>query len=119
MSTSLVDLRGVEIENIVGRSPAMQVVYEIIGKVAPGDCTVLILGPSGSGKELVARAIHDLSPRRNRPLVTIHCGAFPENLLESELFGHCWGGGFYRCHPGPHGTLRAGRRRDGVPGRGG
>ncbi|BBO83602.1 hypothetical protein DSCO28_41680 [Desulfosarcina ovata subsp. sediminis] len=69
----------------------MRALYAMLTKVARHDLTALITGPSGVGKELAARAIHDLSPRRDRPLVTIHCGAFPENLLESELFGHCKG----------------------------
>ena len=73
---------------LVGQSRAMQKVLESIRTVAPTDTTVLIHGESGTGKELVARAIHNLSPRRFMPLVTIHCGALTETLLESELFGH-------------------------------
>jgi two-component system response regulator HydG len=73
---------------IIGQSPAMKRVYELIGMVAPTDATVLITGESGSGKEVVARAIHEASPRRLMPFMAIHCGALTETLLESELFGH-------------------------------
>ncbi len=74
--------------NIVGESPPMGEVQKFIAKVAPTDATVLIRGETGTGKELVARAIHANSPRANRPFVTISCGALSETLLESELFGH-------------------------------
>jgi two-component system nitrogen regulation response regulator GlnG len=73
---------------LVGRSPAMQEVYKAIGRVAPQDLTVLIMGESGTGKELVARAIYRHSPRAAGPFLAINCAAIPEQLLESELFGH-------------------------------
>jgi len=74
--------------DIIGRSAAIRKVHEAIETVGPTEATVLITGPSGTGKELVARAIHAASPRRFHPLVVIHCGALTETLLESELFGH-------------------------------
>lgn len=73
---------------IIGTSDAMKKVYDLIDKVADTDCTVLITGASGTGKELIARAIHYDSDRRDKPLVTINCAAIPQELLESELFGH-------------------------------
>jgi len=75
-------------EDIIGRSPAMQKLFALLPIVAPSDSTILIEGPSGTGKELVARAIHNLSPRRGKRFVAINCGALPDTLLESELFGH-------------------------------
>jgi two-component system, NtrC family, nitrogen regulation response regulator GlnG len=73
---------------IIGRSPAMQEVYKLIGRVVNNDATVLITGESGTGKELVARAIHYKSPRWRAPFVAVNCSAIPGGLLESELFGH-------------------------------
>src|SRR5207244_5701743 len=73
---------------LVGRCPAMQEVYKAIGRVAPQNVTVLILGASGTGKELVARAIYQHSRRAQAPFLGINCAAIPETLLESELFGH-------------------------------
>jgi len=75
-------------DNIVGDSPAMRKVLEMVRSVASADATVLIRGESGTGKELIARAIHTASERRYFPIVPVNCGAFPESLLESELFGH-------------------------------
>ena len=74
--------------NIVGMSPRMQEVFHILGRVAPTDSTILITGESGTGKELIAQAAHYNSRRREKPLVPVNCGAIPEDLLESELFGH-------------------------------
>jgi two-component system NtrC family response regulator len=76
------------IPEIIGDSPAIRKIFETIRRVARTDATVLIQGESGTGKELVARAIHAKSPRRQKPFVPINCGAIPENLVESELFGH-------------------------------
>ena len=73
---------------LVGRSPAMQEVYDKIARVAPTEATVLLLGESGTGKEVVARTIHDLSRRRRHPFLAINCGAISPNLIENEMFGH-------------------------------
>jgi two-component system, NtrC family, response regulator HydG len=75
-------------EKIVGRSPAMKRILEIVSQVAPSSATVLIQGESGTGKEVIAQAIHDLSPRVNRPFIKVSCAALPETLLEAELFGY-------------------------------
>jgi two-component system response regulator PilR (NtrC family) len=80
-----------QLGNIIGRSDRMQSVYQMIETVAAVQSTVLITGDSGTGKELVARAIHDLSPRAQKPFVSVNCGAFTETLLESELFGYVKG----------------------------
>jgi formate hydrogenlyase transcriptional activator len=75
-------------ENIVGNSPALKHVLELLETVAPSDSTVLLLGETGTGKELIARAIHDRSRRKDRTFVKLNCAAIPTGLLESELFGH-------------------------------
>ena len=75
-------------ENIIGHSERIAAILEMVRSVAPTNSTVLITGESGTGKELVARAIHEASQRRDKPFVSINCGAFPETLLESELFGY-------------------------------
>lgn len=73
---------------LIGQSPVMQKLFSVIGRVAPNDSSVLISGATGTGKELVARAIHDQSPRRNERFVDVNCSAIPETLIEAELFGH-------------------------------
>lgn len=75
-------------ENMIGSSPKMEEIYRSASQVAKSDATVLILGESGTGKELLAKGIHFNSQRKDKPFVTINCGALPENLIESELFGH-------------------------------
>ncbi len=76
------------LENIIGESPAMKEVFEVVQQVAPTRATVLIAGESGTGKELIAKALHQLSPRAKQPFVAVHCAALSPTLLESELFGH-------------------------------
>jgi len=78
-------------ESLVGASAVMQAVYELIRQVAPAKTAVLITGETGTGKELVARAVHNLSPRRDKLFVPLNCAAIPQDLLESELFGHVRG----------------------------
>jgi two-component system response regulator PilR (NtrC family) len=80
-----------DFENMIGKSKVMREIYDLVEKVAGTDSTVLVFGESGTGKEMAARAIHYLSTRRERAFVSINCGALPENLLESELFGHVKG----------------------------
>jgi PAS domain S-box-containing protein len=75
-------------ENIIGQSDGLKYVLYKVEQIAPGDTTVLVLGETGTGKELVARAIHGLSPRKDRALVKVNCATLPSNLIESELFGH-------------------------------
>ncbi|MFZ2490038.1 MAG: sigma-54 dependent transcriptional regulator, partial [Thermoanaerobaculia bacterium] len=78
-------------DGMVGESMTMRAVYELVSRIAARDVQVCILGESGTGKELVARAIHKQSPRRQKPFVTLNCAALPENLVESEMFGHMRG----------------------------
>jgi transcriptional regulator with GAF, ATPase, and Fis domain len=83
------EIRGsINFEQIIGNSPALKHVLELVETVAPNDSTVLLLGETGTGKELVARAIHGHSRRRDRRFVKLNCAAIPTGLLESELFGH-------------------------------
>ncbi len=76
------------IPRIIGESAAIQRVSSDIQRVAPTDATVLLTGESGTGKEVFSRAIHQLSPRRDKPFVTVNCAAIPDTLIENELFGH-------------------------------
>src|SRR5579864_472963 len=79
------------LDHIIGTSPKMRAIFDLIQTIAPQSSRVLITGESGTGKELVARAIHENSARKDAPFITINCGAFPETLLESELFGYVKG----------------------------
>ncbi|MBM4146238.1 MAG: sigma-54-dependent Fis family transcriptional regulator [Nitrospira sp.] len=79
------------LENIIGKSPSMQEMFKLIPRIAQSNSNVLIIGESGSGKELVASAVHNLSQRKEKNFLTINCATFPEGLLESELFGHMKG----------------------------
>jgi two-component system response regulator PilR (NtrC family) len=97
------------LDRILGVSSAMTAVFDLLQSVAPTTSTVLITGESGTGKELVAKAIHSLSPRRDAPFVSINCGALPENLLESELFGHMKGA-FTDAHQNKKGLFEAAHR---------
>lgn len=89
-------------DGMVGASAAMQRLRELIGRIGPTEAPVLVLGPTGTGKELVARALHAASSRSNRPFVPVHCGAIPAELFESELFGHLKGAftGAHQDRPG-------------------
>jgi len=79
------------VPGMIGRAPAMRVLYDRIQRVAPAETTVLITGETGTGKELVARAVHALSPRKAKPMLAVNCAALAEGILESELFGHVRG----------------------------
>lgn len=96
-------LQQLKMEDLVAKSPAMQRVVEMAARIATVDSTLLIMGESGVGKEVITNKIHSLSRRKNQPFIKINCGAIPENLLESELFGYA-GGAF------------TGAKRDGKPG---
>ena len=108
--------RRYEFDNIIGRSPSMQEIFATIERVAPTRATVLLAGESGVGKDLIARAIHFHSPRKDRPLVKINCSALPENLMESELFGY-EKGAFTGAADDQAGQVRAGRHGHGFSGR--
>ena len=91
------EIRGeVDFEGIVGQSTALRHVLQLVETVAPSDSTVLLLGETGTGKELIARAVHERSRRKDRTLVKLNCAAIPTGLLESELFGHEKGGVYRR-----------------------
>ncbi len=94
------------LDNIIGQSPKMRAIFDLIQTVAPQTSRVLITGESGTGKELVARAIHENSARAQAPFITINCGAFPESLLESELFGYMKGA-FTGANDNRHGLFQA------------
>src|SRR5205085_7109937 len=79
------------LENVLGHDPRMGKIFEVVQAVADSRTTVLMTGESGTGKSLIARAIHHRSPRRDKPFIEVSCGALPETLLESELFGHMKG----------------------------
>jgi PAS domain S-box-containing protein len=99
-----------QVGDLVSRSPLMQRVFEVLPAIAASRSTVLILGETGTGKELVARTIHSLSPRREEPFVAVNCGALPDTLLESELFGYKAGAftGATRDKPGRFAVARRG-----------
>ncbi|MGE4279270.1 MAG: sigma-54-dependent transcriptional regulator [Magnetospirillum sp.] len=93
-------------DGIFGASPVIQRLKEMIRRIGPSDLPVMVLGPSGTGKELVAHALHAASPRRSGPFVAVHCGAIPAELLESELFGHLKGS-FTGAHQDRQGLVAA------------
>jgi two-component system response regulator PilR (NtrC family) len=97
------------LDRMVGVSPAMAALFNMVRSIAGTSSTVMITGESGTGKELVAKAVHAISPRRDAPFVSINCGAMPENLLESELFGHMKGA-FTDAHQNKKGLFEAAHR---------
>src|SRR5262249_38005535 len=88
MPVAILDGRACRFEQIIGNSHALRTVLEQVERVAPMDSTVLIEGETGTGKELIAHAIHNASPRSGRPLIKLNCAAFAPTLISSELFGH-------------------------------
>ena len=104
-----------EFEGIVGSSPALRAVLDELRIVAPTGATVLIEGETGTGKELIARAIHMHSERRRRPFVKVNCAAIPAELLETELFGH-ERGVVHGSDRAAHRPLRGGQWRHAIPG---
>lgn len=104
-TTTNPELSTPSLESFIGESPVMRKVFSLIRKVGPSDATILINGESGTGKELVARAIHESGERRSGPFVAVNCGAIPETLIESELFGHVKGS-FTGAHVGHIGLFQ-------------
>jgi transcriptional regulator with GAF, ATPase, and Fis domain len=96
-------------QGLIGRSPVFQLMLSMVARVAPAMATVLLLGESGTGKELVARAVHEASSRSHRALVPVDCSSLPENLFESELFGH-ERGAFTGANTSRGGLVEAARR---------
>ena len=94
------------LEGVIGTSPAIRDVYRLTRRVSRRSTTVLLTGETGTGKELIARAIHGLSPRASGPFIRVNCGALSENLLESELFGHVKGA-FTSAHENRTGRFEA------------
>ncbi|MCU0767695.1 MAG: sigma 54-interacting transcriptional regulator [Gammaproteobacteria bacterium] len=96
------EIRGGEFGDVVGSSPAIRRVLDLVSQVAPTDSAVLLLGETGTGKELLAQAIHDRSPRKSRPFIKVNCAALPATLIETELLGHERGAftGAVAAHPG-------------------
>jgi transcriptional regulator with GAF, ATPase, and Fis domain len=114
------EIRGGDFADVVGRSPALRRVLERIAQVAPTSSTVLLLGETGTGKELLAQAIHERSPRRAKPFIKVNCSALPASLIETELLGHEKGAftGAIAAHPGHPGrelrdSPRHGHRSEG------
>jgi transcriptional regulator with PAS, ATPase and Fis domain len=97
------------LDQVIGVSQAMTSLFEMIRSIAPTSSTVLVTGESGTGKEMVSKAIHSLSPRREAPFVSVNCGALPDTLLESELFGHMKGA-FTDAHQNKKGLFEAAHR---------
>ena len=99
-------------DQIIGNSPALEFVLSEVERVAPTDSTVLVLGETGTGKELIARAVHNLSARCGRPFIKLNCAAIPFELLESELFGHEKGAGTQTSGEGERSASGNRRRSD-------
>ena len=104
-------LQQLKMDDLVAKSPAMQRVVEMAARIATVDSTLLIMGESGVGKEVITNKIHSLSRRKNQPFIKLNCGAIPENLLESELFGYAGGAftGAKKASPVCSNWLQAGR----------